>query len=167
MKRCFALLSRRSSLTFSALAIALSMTFVAAPSISSADSLVIAPPSRTTSGCNLAVAGFKTKNQFLVFFQQLQAAVKSNNKDKLSGLVIYPLSLNFGTKQYGQMKRKVKDKKDFMSQFQSFYSKRVQAAILGQKVTNLFCNSQGVMLGRGQVWIAPRGNAVGIITINN
>jgi hypothetical protein len=132
-----------------------------------ADSMVISPPSRGSSGCNLATAGFKTKNQFLAYFQQLQVAVKANDKNKLSGLVIYPLSLNFGTKQYGQTKRKVKDKKDFMSQFQSFYSKRVQRAILGQKVNTLFCNAGGVMLGRGEVWVAPRGNAVGIITINN
>jgi hypothetical protein len=131
------------------------------------NSMVIAPATKGHSGCNLSVAGFKSRDQFLHFFAALQAASKSSDKVKLADLAIYPLSLNFGEKRYGQVNRKIRDKKDFINQFQSFFSKKVYDAIEFQKAAGLFCNSQGVMLGNGAVWIAPRGNAVGIITINN
>jgi hypothetical protein len=130
-------------------------------------SMVIAPATKGHPGCNLSAAGFKSRDQFLRFFAALQAATKSSDKAKLGDLMIYPLSLNFGEKRYGQVKRKILNKKDFMAQFQSFFSKKVYDAIEYQNAATLVCNSQGVMLGRGEVWIAPRGNAVGIITINN
>lgn len=122
--------------------------------------LVVAPPSQGSSGCDLAIAGFDTKEPFLRFFDQLQAAAKARDKAALAALVIYPLRVN--AKQTRYMRKPA----DLEKNFDTVFTPQILGAIAAQKLDALFCNYSGIMYGNGEVWVIGSGERIGIISIN-
>jgi hypothetical protein len=79
---------------------------------------------------------------------QLQQSVASHNASAVATLVHYPIKVNPGKKPFT-----VKNEKAFTKDYDRIITHDIQDAILKQKYENLFVNSQGAMIGDGEVWI--------------
>jgi hypothetical protein len=79
---------------------------------------------------------------------QLQAAVAKHNAPAVASLVHYPIKVNPGKKPFT-----LKNEKEFIKDYDRIITHDIQDAILKQKYENLFVNSQGAMIGDGEVWI--------------
>src|SRR5271168_366497 len=79
---------------------------------------------------------------------QLQQAVAKHNPAAVADLVHYPIKVNPGKKPFV-----VKNEKAFIKDYDRIITHDIQDAILKQKYENLFVNSQGAMIGDGEVWI--------------
>ena len=79
---------------------------------------------------------------------QLQQAVAKHNAPVVASLVHYPIKVNPGKKPFT-----VKNEKAFIKDYDGIITADIAAAIFKQKYENLFVNSQGAMIGDGEVWI--------------
>jgi hypothetical protein len=78
----------------------------------------------------------------------LQQSVASHNAPAVAALVHYPIKVNPGKKPFT-----IKNEKAFIKDYDGIITHDIQDAILKQKYENLFVNSQGAMIGDGEVWI--------------
>ena len=78
----------------------------------------------------------------------LQQAVAKHDAATVASLVHYPIKVNPGKKPFT-----IKNEKAFVKDYDSIITHDIQDAILKQKYENLFVNSQGAMIGGGEVWI--------------
>jgi hypothetical protein len=79
---------------------------------------------------------------------QLQQAVASHNAPAVATLIHYPIKVNPGKKPFT-----LKNEKEFIKDYDRIITHDIQDVILNQKYENLFVNSQGAMIGDGEVWI--------------
>jgi hypothetical protein len=125
-----------------------------------AKSLMIAPETETSSGCDLEVAGFDEKESFLKFYPLLKEAVKTKDPKQISPFMLYPFKVN------GKTTVKIKDKHEFEAKFKTLFTDKIISVITAQKLEDLFCQYQGVMFGDGEVWVQKIQGKVGISAIN-
>jgi hypothetical protein len=78
----------------------------------------------------------------------LQQAVAKHDAATVASLVHYPIKVNPGKKPFT-----IKNEKAFIKDYDRIITHDIQDAILKQKYENLFVNSQGAMIGAGEVWI--------------
>jgi alpha-beta hydrolase superfamily lysophospholipase len=90
--------------------------------------------------------GDHTKVQHLL--TDLQQSVASHNAAAVAALVHYPIKVNPGKRPFV-----VKSPKAFIADYDRIITQDISEAILKQKYDALFVNSQGAMLGEGEVWI--------------
>jgi hypothetical protein len=79
---------------------------------------------------------------------QLQQAVSKHDAPAVAALVHYPIKVNPGKKPFT-----IKNEKAFVKDYDRIITPDIAAAIYKQKYENLFVNSQGAMIGDGEVWI--------------
>jgi hypothetical protein len=79
---------------------------------------------------------------------QLQAAVAKHDAPAVAALVHYPIKVNPGKKPFT-----IKNEKEFVKDYDRIVTHDIADAIFNQKYENLFVNSQGAMIGDGEVWI--------------
>ncbi len=90
--------------------------------------------------------GSHVKVQQLLF--NLQQAVSQHNPAAVAALVHYPIKVNPGKHPIT-----IKTPKAFIKDYDRIITHDISDVILKQKYEALFVNSQGVMLGDGEVWI--------------
>ena len=78
----------------------------------------------------------------------LQQSVASHNATAVAALVHYPIKVNPGKRPFV-----VRSPKAFIADYDRIITQDISEAILKQKYDALFVNSQGAMLGEGEVWI--------------
>jgi hypothetical protein len=78
----------------------------------------------------------------------LQQSVSQHDPVAVAALVHYPLRVNPGNHPFT-----VKSPKAFIKDYDRIVTPDIAAAIQKQKYETLFVNSQGAMLGDGEVWI--------------
>ena len=78
----------------------------------------------------------------------LQQAVAKHDAATVASLIHYPIKVNPGKKPFT-----IKNEKAFIKDYDRIITHDIQDAILKQKYENLFVNSQGAMIGDGEVWI--------------
>jgi hypothetical protein len=78
----------------------------------------------------------------------LQQAVSLHNAPAVAALVHYPIKVNPGKHPIT-----IKNPKAFIKDYDRIITPDIAAAIYKQKYDALFVNSQGVMIGDGEVWI--------------
>jgi hypothetical protein len=78
----------------------------------------------------------------------LQQSVASHNAAAVASLVHYPIKVNPGKKPFT-----IKNEKAFVKDYDGIITHDIQDAILKQKYETLFVNSEGAMIGDGEVWI--------------
>jgi hypothetical protein len=106
--------------------------------------------------------GAKTATSARAFLAQLQAAVQSNNKDQIAGMISYPLLVLRSGKR-----TRVRQKQAFLANYGQIVTAPVRDAILHQTTQCLFGNSSGAMVGNGEVWFREQtAEQWSIITIN-
>ena len=115
------------------------------------------------SACpDLSVAGMTSKDQLLNLVGALKKAVATKDIPNISKTIIYPLHVNTGPgKGY-----EVKNERALNNSFSKIFTPDVINAIETQKLNDLFCRDQGVMIGQGKVWINEFDGKVGIFAIN-
>jgi hypothetical protein len=79
---------------------------------------------------------------------ELQQAVAKHNAPAVAALVHYPIKVNPGKHPFT-----IKNEKSFIKDYDGIITADIAAAIFKQKYENLFVNSQGAMIGDGEVWI--------------
>jgi hypothetical protein len=104
-----------------------------------------ATPTALDKSIDLSV-GDHVKVQQLLY--RLQRSVASHNAAAVAALVHYPIKVNPGKKPFT-----IKNEKAFIKDYDDIITHDIQDAILKQKYENLFVNSQGAMIGGGEVWI--------------
>lgn len=78
----------------------------------------------------------------------LQQSVSQHNAAAVAALVHYPIKVNPGKHPIT-----IKNPKAFIKDYDRIITPDIAAAIYKQKYDALFVNSQGVMIGDGEVWI--------------
>ena len=103
------------------------------------------PTAELDKSIDLSV-GSHAKVQQLLF--NLQQAVAKHNPAAVAALVHYPIKVNPGKRPIT-----IKSPKAFIKDYDAIITHDIQDAIFKQKYENLFVNSQGAMIGDGEVWI--------------
>ena len=91
------------------------------------------------------VAGI-TYTEATEILHKLQVAVGANDAAAVAAVTEFPLTV---TGRPGPTTAA-----QFIHDYPSIYSERVRAAVLEQTVDGLFANWKGLIIGRGEVWIA-------------
>ncbi len=104
-----------------------------------------APLSALDKSIDLSVGNHVRVQQILTTLQQ---AVAKHDAATVASLVHYPIKVNPGKKPFA-----VKNEKSFIKDYDGIITHDIQDAILKQKYENLFVNSEGAMIGDGEVWI--------------
>lgn len=80
------------------------------------------------------------------FLDALQKGVLGGNADQIAALVEFPLDVH-------QCNRTLRiQRKEFNQRFASVFDRKISKAIVDATFESLFSNSQGVMIGDGEVW---------------
>lgn len=85
------------------------------------------------------------------FFGEIQDRVRTDDKERLAGLILYPLSIHFA----GGEEKKLNNEAEFVTQYEEIATPKWKDAILAQAPERLFANWQGLMAGSGGLWFAP------------
>lgn len=105
-------------------------------------------------------AGIADPKRVKIFIKKLKLWSQQNNKDSIAANIKYPL-LN---------DEKISSSTIFIKQYDKVFNDKVKKQLSDQKLSQLFRNFQGVMIGNGVIWIAnisPMGNDdYKIISIN-
>ena len=102
-------------------------------------------PTTLDKSIDLSVGDHVKVQQLLTTLQQ---AVAKHDAAAVAALVHYPIKVNPGKKPFT-----VKNEKAFIKDYDGIITQDIAAAIFKQKYENLFVNSQGAMIGDGEVWI--------------
>ncbi len=97
----------------------------------------------------LASNALEATPEQIEFINELKTATQVEDKEWISEYIAYPLSVSLvkGSRVL------LETKADFIEYYDSIFNANVKEAILQQGMTDLFINWQGLMIGRGQVWI--------------
>jgi len=113
-------------------------------------------------GSTVDTQGAETAKSARAFLAELQAAVQAGDKQKIAGMISYPLNFIQAGKRI-----RVRDKQTFLARYDSIFNEHVRTTILKQSARCLFGNYQGEMIGNGEVWFSEMGDgSVKIITVN-
>jgi hypothetical protein len=104
-----------------------------------------ADPSALDKSIDLSVGNHVRVQQILT---TLQRAVAKHDAATVASLVHYPIKVNPGKRPFT-----VKNEKSFIKDYDDIITHDIQDAILNQKYEKLFVNSEGAMIGDGEVWI--------------
>lgn len=94
-----------------------------------------------------SVAGIDDEAEVYTFLQDLQAALKANDRPAIAGM------LSSGVQVFHNGKRQSRTAKAAMAKFDDVFDPYVMAVILCQPPGGLWANWRGVSIGRGTVWI--------------
>jgi hypothetical protein len=99
----------------------------------------------------------------------LQKAVAAHDSTAVANLVRYPISVSIGGR-----KTMIRNAKTFIANYDAIMTPDIVSTVENQKYEDLFVNYQGVMFGRGQIWVngickdkACNARDVKIITIQH
>ncbi|NTG30071.1 hypothetical protein G6L33_22875 [Agrobacterium rhizogenes] len=101
--------------------------------------------------------------RYQTFFEQLQNAVASDDKQAIASMVEYPILARIKGKAI-----KIRDHKQFEANYARIMTQKVKEAVARQNYPLLFANWQGVSVGEGEIWFSGMGkNIVKIAAIND
>jgi hypothetical protein len=115
------------------------------PTLTAAQTNPPGAPAAFDKSIDLSVGNHVKVQQILT---KLQQAVAKHDAATVASLVHYPIKVNPGKKPFT-----VKNEKAFIKDYDGIITHDIQDAILKQKYESLFVNSQGAMIGDGEVWI--------------
>ncbi len=92
---------------------------------------------------------FGSHEPYRVFLQELQRAVSAHDRNQIAGMVSYPLKTRIAGHEV-----KLDTPRHFLAHFDELLPQRSLDAITAQSFAGLFANSQGVMIGSGEVWFS-------------
>jgi len=87
------------------------------------------------------------------FLAELQTAVRANDREKIAGMISYPLNVNYGTRR-----TRVPNKTALLASYDKVFTEQIRKDILSQSSHCLFGNDNGAMIGNGEVWFSGIDN---------
>jgi hypothetical protein len=112
--------------------------------------------------CDLAVLGGDNKDSFLAFDRELRAALVASDSVAMAFLVRFPLRVNTNRGTYS-----IDGPDGLAARFNEVFPRSIRAAILKDKLEDLFCNYGGLMYGNGRIWVNlhPQGFAINVVNL--
>jgi hypothetical protein len=101
-------------------------------------------------------AGITDSVKVKQFIRQLQVWIAGNQTDSISAYMQYPMK-----------NPAIENAADFRKNYQIYFNEAVKTAVMSQKLSQVFRNQYGVMLGEGRLWLTEKDNNILIIAINN
>lgn len=99
-------------------------------------------------------AGFPDAKRFIIFFKDFQLDVQDRNKEKIAGLIQFPL-------------RNYKTKSEFLKNFDSIFMPDFVHDVLYQDPLEIYRDEKGAMIGNGgQLWFRQINGKYKIVAIN-
>jgi hypothetical protein len=99
-------------------------------------------------------AGFPNAKDFIIFFKTFQWDVMDRNKEKISGMIDFPL-------------RDYPNKTAFLKNFDSIFAPDFVEEVLDQDPMEMYRDAKGAMVGEdGQIWFKMKKGRYRIIEIN-
>ncbi len=86
------------------------------------------------------------------FLVDLQHSVALDDRIHIAGMIRFPIKILVDSKPLT-----LHDKQDFLKYYDVAMDSRVKGFIRKQKFSEFFCNWQGIMIGRGEIWINSNG----------
>lgn len=110
------------------------------------------------------VAGADDDRAVEAFLSELKEAVAKNDRAKVASMVSFPLRLN-----NDRRKTFVRSRADLLRRYDAVFNRKVKDALARQTAAGLFTNSQGIMVGDGEIWFRPEGKdgRLKVVTVNN
>lgn len=108
-------------------------------------------PTKESQGAYDVCAEIKCDN-VKNYLNQLQTAVKTNNKAAAANLMTYPLRIN-EMKNGKVIHRKIKNEKEFIRQYDSLLTDAIKKSILKSTVKDSISNYQGIGIVDGKLWL--------------
>jgi hypothetical protein len=109
-----------------------------------------------------ADAGIDDSTRAIQFFERFRGAVEAARKKEVLSMLAFPIGawiagvyVTFETPAA------------LLKEYDRVFNARVKRALLAQDPHTLFVSSQGIMVGRGEVWFGPHRKAIKVFTINN
>ena len=124
-------------------------------------STALAQGDRLGESCDLSSTGGPGKDRFLAFDQELRFALSEEDLEVIAFLVYFPLRVN----QEGTT-ISVEDAATLQARFQEIFPAVVRATVLDQWPETVFCSSEGIMYGNGEIWIRATDQRYAISAIN-
>jgi hypothetical protein len=93
------------------------------------------------------------------FMRKVKLSIAESDKEWIANNIRYPLNTTLN----GQEKITIKNKQQLIDNFEQIFYPAYKEEIQKHCVCNMFYNSQGIMLGNGEIWI----NGNNIIAVNN
>lgn len=128
-----------------------------------ASALADSTDKRTASCTNFSDVGFKDRSEATAFLDKLKTA---NTPDELAALVTYPLRVNSGNFKKSLKRLIILNEVTFREKFDDIFTPKILEALHKQDPNGIFCNSQGMAVGNGLVWVGTKKGRVGIYTVN-
>lgn len=101
------------------------------------------------------------------YMKQVQSSIVAGNKKWLAANIKYPIRVNLD----GKTSVTIKNENEFAQNFDKIFYKAYVELIKKERASNMLCNSQGVTLGNGQIWITTKPGTnpcnLWIIALNN
>lgn len=95
-----------------------------------------------------SVAGLDNEKEVHAFFLRFRDAVKNREKEKVAGLISYPITASLATGR----RVKISTAKAFVKRYDSIFDSAFTAALSRKNVDELWANSQGVATESGEIW---------------
>ena len=99
-----------------------------------------------------------------VFFTNCKRPVAADNRARVVRMVRFPIDIMIaGNRTH------LKNRSELLKYYDVAFDPKVKGFIGTQKFEDLFCNWQGVMIGRGEIWVDDVGKppTLKITAINN
>ena len=94
---------------------------------------------------------YGTHQPYADFLAALQKASAANDRQAIANMVHYPFSTMLAARR-----KVLKTPKAFLARYDDIMTPKVRAAIAAQTYETLFSNSNGLMIGSGQVWFTGK-----------
>ena len=82
------------------------------------------------------------------FLLEIQDYVRTDNKEKLASLILYPITIH----SINGEDVEIKNEEEFIANYEKIATPKWKGVILAQEPTKLFTNWKGVMVNRGELW---------------
>lgn len=113
------------------------------------------------TGDNYRPAGFDDAQVVHDFISDLQTLALKGDREAIARKVRFPLQVNSA----GQ-KRLVANEMEFLESYDTTFAPSIIRMVLKCPRTGLYCDNRGVMIGTGEVWLAPEDRQPRIIALN-
>lgn len=105
---------------------------------------------QASNDSKLEMAGVKSPEEMKDFLKKLQTALSANDKAAVAGMIKYPFKIY----KDGVEKKSYPSEKEFVKDFDKFFTADVKKAVSDATYDSLFINAKGVMIGNGEVWMS-------------
>jgi len=85
------------------------------------------------------------------FLLEIQDSLRSDNKEKLAGLIYYPITISM----LDESELKIQNAAEFIANYEKIVIPEWKDLVLAQEPSELFSNWQGAMVHRGELWFTP------------